>query len=131
MSSSRTVFPRRNLSKLKKQKIIVSLFIDPDLRQVQASREVGADFIELHTGVYARSQGKERVKELYRLRSAAQFANLLGLGVNAGHGLNYENVKPVAKLPYMEELNIGHAIIAKSVFVGLRKAVQQMAKLIR
>ena len=119
------------VSKLKKRKIVVSLFIDPDLEQVQSACEVGADFIELHTGLYARSKGKAAMEELYRLRRAAYFAQLLGLGVNAGHGLNYQNVKPVARLPHIEELNIGHAVIARSVFVGIRKAVQEMVKLIR
>lgn len=122
---------RSVVAKLKKRKVEVSLFINPELDQVQAAREVGADFIELHTGIYARATGKKRLEELYRLRRAAVFAHLFGLSVNAGHGLNYENVKPIAKLPYMKELNIGHAIIARSVFVGIRKATQAMIRAMR
>ncbi len=122
---------RSAVSKLKKRGVTVSLFIDPDLRQAAASRKAGADFIELHTGTYAGSSGAARNRELARLRKAALFAHEIGLGVNAGHGLNYDNVIPVAKLPFMEELNIGHAIIARAVFCGVREAVREMSALIR
>ncbi len=122
---------RAVVSKLKRSGIVVSLFIDPDLEQIQAAREAGADYIELHTGVYAHAQKKKKKTELARLKKAAAFAHLLGLRVNAGHGLNYANVKPIAKLSYIEELNIGHAIIARSIFVGIREAVREMVRLIR
>lgn len=119
------------IRRLKRAKIIVSLFIDPDLRQIQAAYQVNTDYVELHTGVYARAKGKERARELARLKRAAQFAHSLGLGVNAGHGLNYDNVRSIAKLPFMEELNIGHAIIAESVFLGIKTATRKMTQLIR
>ncbi|MBI4387829.1 MAG: pyridoxine 5'-phosphate synthase [Candidatus Omnitrophica bacterium] len=114
------------VNQLKKKGVTVSLFIDPEPAQLRVASEVNADFIELHTGVYARTRGSQRKRELKRLRDAAEYAHELGLGVNAGHGLNYENVKPVAQLPCVEELNIGHAIIARAVFVGIRKAVSEM-----
>jgi pyridoxine 5-phosphate synthase len=121
---------RSAVSKLRARGICVSLFIDPDLKQIKAARETGTDFIELHTGVYARAKGRKRLGELNRLKKAALLAHSLGLGVNAGHGLNYENVKPVAKLPFVEELIIGHSIVARAVFVGIREAVSEIVKLI-
>jgi len=119
------------VDRLQDRGVIVSLFIDPVLRQVQAAYDVDADFIELHTGSYANHTGRAQARELGRLRQASALAHLLGVGVNAGHGLDYENVKPVAKLPYVEELNIGHSIISRAVFVGVREAVREMCKLIR
>ena len=116
---------------LKSKRTLVSLFIDPQARQIRAASEVGANFIELHTGVYARSRGSKRQKELGCLRKASEYAHSLGLRVNAGHGLNYENVMSIAHLPYVEELNIGHAIIARAVFVGIREAVREMVRLIK
>lgn len=120
----------RTVSKLRKSGIVVSLFIDPEPNQILAAAVAHADYVEFHTGVYARAKGKIRGRELRRLREAAIFAHQLSIGVNAGHGLNYDNVKSVAKLPFMEELNIGHAIVARSVFVGLKNAVREMVKLI-
>ena len=119
------------VARLQAKGVVVSLFVDPIPKQIQAAENAGSDFIELHTGTYANANGKRRQHELKRLREAALLAHLLGLGVNAGHGLNYENVKPIARLPHMEELNIGHAIIARAVFIGLRNAVKQMHNLIR
>ena len=121
---------RSVVAKLKKAGIVVSLFIDPDFKQIEAARAAGADFIELHTGVYAHSRGQKKSRELHQLKEAAVLAHSLGLGINAGHGLNYENVTPVAKLPHLEELNIGHAIIARAVFVGIKQAVREMVRLI-
>jgi pyridoxine 5-phosphate synthase len=92
---------------------------------------VGTDFIELHTGCYANAKGNKRARELGRLKEAACLTHSLGLGVNAGHGLNYENVKLIARLPFMEELNIGHAIVSRAIFVGMREAVREMCALIR
>ena len=111
--------------------VIVSLFIDPIPKQIQASFDTGCDFIELHTGCFANHTGRKRTQELKRLERAARLAHTLGIGVNAGHGLNYKNAKPVAKLPYVEELNIGHSIISRAVFVGIREAVREMCSLIR
>ncbi len=110
--------------------IRVSLFIDPDLEQVRAAQAVGAPVIELHTGAYADRSGTEQQAELLRLYQAAELAHSLGLQVNAGHGLHYTNVQPIARLPHMEELNIGHAIVARAIFTGLEAAVQEMRQLI-
>ncbi|MBL8857618.1 MAG: pyridoxine 5'-phosphate synthase [Planctomycetes bacterium] len=109
----------------------VSLFIDPDHEQVEAALEVGAEFVELHTGSYARATGAKKKRELLRLQRAAKLAHECGLRVNAGHGLDYENVAPIAALPHVEELNIGFAIVARSVFTGVDEAVSTMAKLVR
>jgi pyridoxine 5-phosphate synthase len=117
--------------KLLKAGAEVSLFIDPDARQVEASAEVGAEFVELHTGSYARASGPKRKRELARLERAARRAHELGLRVNAGHGIDYENVGPIASLPHVEELNIGFAIVARSVFTGVDEAVGRMARLVR
>jgi pyridoxine 5-phosphate synthase len=109
----------------------VSLFIDPDTAQIEAARRVGAPAIELHTGTYANALGKARALELERVRSAASLAASLGLVVNAGHGLNYHNVEPIAAIREIVELNIGHAIIARAIFDGLPKAVRDMKDLMR
>jgi len=109
--------------------IRVSLFIDPDPWQIEASRRVGAPVIELHTGAYAEATGAARAKEFERLRSGSHLATSLGLTVNAGHGLHYHNVAPVAAIEEIVELNIGHAIIARAVFDGLARAVRDMKDL--
>lgn len=110
----------------------VSLFIDPDLQQIQAAKDSGAPVIELHTGRYAEADTwEEQTLELQRLAKAVEFATGLGLVVNAGHGLHYHNVQPIAALPGINELNIGHAIVAQAVFVGFKQAVRDMAELIR
>lgn len=112
--------------------IIVSMFIDPDSTQIEASAEVGAQFIELHTGQYAEKfNTPDEEKELNKLKEAAMLAKKLGLKVNAGHGLNYFNIRPVASIDNMVELNIGHSIISKSIFVGLDRAVRDMISLIK
>jgi pyridoxine 5-phosphate synthase len=111
--------------------IRVSLFIDPDLAQIEAAQRVGAPVIELHTGAYADSTGGARAREFERLLGAAKFAARLGLIVNAGHGLNYHNVEPIAAIQEIVELNIGHAIVARAVFDGLAKAVRDMKELMR
>jgi pyridoxine 5-phosphate synthase len=105
---------------------LASLFVDPELAQLEASAEVGAPFVELHTGAYAGASGAERERELTRLREAAEAAHRLGLRVNAGHGLDYDNVAPTAVLPHVEELNIGHAIVARAVLVGAEAAIREM-----
>lgn len=106
-----------------------SLFIDPDPRQIEASAQAGAPVIELHTGRYAEAGGNERATELHRLRDGARLAAGLGLTVHAGHGLHYHNVQPVAAIPEIIELNIGHAIVARAVFHGLAQAVSEMKHL--
>ena len=109
----------------------VALFIDPEPRQIQAAHAAGAPVVELHTGAYAEARGAGAATELERLRSAARFATSLGLEVHAGHGLNYHNVQPVAAIREIVELNIGHALIAHALFVGLPAAVRQMQALMR
>ncbi len=109
----------------------VSLFIDPEPDQLRASAEVGAEFVELHTGRYALAVGGERERELERLATATTLAHELGLRVNVGHGLDYENVLPVASLPGVVELNIGFAIVAESLFTGVDVAVGRMVALVR
>ncbi len=111
--------------------IRVSLFIDPDDSQVDASARAGAAVVELHTGAYAEAQGPERGRELARLAAAAKRAAASGLVVNAGHGLDYHNVQPVAALPELAELNIGHAIVARAVMSGLGPAVAEMKRLMQ
>ncbi|HVN67571.1 MAG TPA: pyridoxine 5'-phosphate synthase [Candidatus Sulfotelmatobacter sp.] len=123
------------IEKLKKAGIVVSLFIDPDRKQVEEAAVLMADFIELHTGRYARAsyvKGKKLpvARELEKVGVAAQQARLIGLRVNAGHGLDYNNVKAVAAIPGMEELNIGFAVIARAVVVGMRQAVREMKEAI-
>lgn len=109
----------------------VSLFIDPVKDQIDAAKDVGAPYIEFHTGAYANARGEEARKELDRLWEMAAYAKSKGLRVNAGHGLNYQNVEPIAQIPELEELNIGHSIIARAVITGLAEAVSEMKKLIR
>ena len=107
----------------------VSLFIDPDPEQIEAAQRAGAPVIELHTGTYADSTGAARAREFERLCAGAKFAARLGLTVNAGHGLNYHNVEPIAAIPEIVELNIGHAIVARAIVDGLAKAVRDMKEL--
>lgn len=114
---------------LARQGIRVSLFIDPDEAQVDAAVAAGAPVVELHTGAYAEASGGSRARELERIRSAARYAVSRGLTVHAGHGLDYQNVGPVAALPEIVELNIGHAIVARALFCGLPQAVRDMKAL--
>ncbi|MEH6490826.1 pyridoxine 5'-phosphate synthase [Halopseudomonas sp.] len=108
----------------------VSLFIDPDARQIEAAKRVGAPVIELHTGHYADTEGDEQAQALKRIQVAVNYARKLGLVVNAGHGLHYHNVEPIAAIPGINELNIGHAIIARALFSGLAQAVKDMRALV-
>ncbi len=122
----------RVVKDLQKEGIVVSLFVAPDPDQVVASSEVGAQLIELHTGRYANTAaGEDQNYELAKLVEAKDLAIGLGLRVAAGHGLNYQNVKPVAQIPGIEELNIGHSIISRAVFSGLGEAVREMKALIK
>ncbi|HRY29626.1 MAG TPA: pyridoxine 5'-phosphate synthase [Elusimicrobiota bacterium] len=122
---------RSATKKIKSKGIIVSLFVDPDPVQIQAAKQAGADAVEIHTGAYANAKDAVgRALELERIQSAAQLARDLGLILNAGHGLNYENVRSIAQISGMNELNIGFSILARAVFVGLEPAVREMKKLI-
>jgi pyridoxine 5-phosphate synthase len=117
---------------LKDGEIEVSLFIDPDLDQIRASHKVDADRVELHTGRYCEARNaRERLRELERLVDASKAANKLGMGCAAGHGLNYDNVGSVVAIAEIDELNIGHAIVARAVLVGLDRAVRDMLVLMR
>lgn len=117
---------------LKEAGIIVSLFIDPDEAQIKAAAQTGAQFIELHTGQYSNAYGTENEeKEFKKLFNAAKIAESLGLRVNAGHGLNYENVHRMHEIPNLYELNIGHSIISRAVFTGLAEATEKMRDLIK
>ncbi len=120
---------REAAARLRQAGVRVALFIDPDPRQVEAAAHAGAPVIELHTGAYAEAAGSHQATELERLRAAARLGASLGLEVHAGHGLNYRNVRPVAALPEIVELNIGHALIAHALYVGLAAAVREMKAL--
>lgn len=109
--------------------IRVSLFIDPERAQLDAAVAAGAPVVELHTGKYADSEGDEQAEELERISDAARYGHGLGLVINAGHGLHYQNVNPIARIEQIVELNIGHAIIARAVFDGLGPAVAEMKRL--
>jgi len=125
---------REAVKRLKEAGIVVNLFIDPEEEQLKAAAEVGADAVELHTGRYAEAFAEKNEKlveeELERLRRAAKLGKKLGLRVYAGHGLTYKNVKPVAEIPEIEELNIGHSIVANAVLKGLKEAVEEMIRII-
>lgn len=118
------------IEKLKREDILVSLFIDPDLHQVDASAKLGADAVELHTGPYALARREAVTAELSRLSEAGKRTNSLGMRLHAGHGLNYANVRPVAAIPHMIELNIGHSIISRAVMVGMKEAVAEMRRIL-
>jgi len=119
------------LARLKGQGIRTSLFVDPDPSALRYSKELGAQAVELHTGEYANARGEDRGRELGRLVRMAREGREMGLAVHAGHGLTYQNVIPVAAIPEIEELNIGHSIISRAVFTGLEEAVREMSRLIR
>ncbi len=117
---------------LKEAGILVSLFIDPSKDQVYAAAKTGAQFVELHTGQYSRAFGSiDETEEFEKVREASRLAHALGLKVNAGHGLNYQNVHRMRQIEDLYELNIGHSIIARAVFVGLDKAVREMMDLVK
>jgi len=123
---------REACERLKKAKVRVSLFIDADCEQVAAAKDVGAPVVEIHTGHFADAQDPvQQAKELDRIVSAVHFGQELGLQVNAGHGLHYHNVQSIAGISQIRELNIGHAIVAHAIFVGLANAVSEMKQLMR
>jgi len=123
---------KATIEELQNADINVSIFTEPDIPQIDASAELGADFIEIHTGVFANAlTEEEQFDELERIRGAAKHAKKLGLGVNAGHGLNYQNIKIFRELENIDEVSIGHSIIARAVIVGIEEAVKEMIRLIR
>jgi pyridoxine 5-phosphate synthase len=109
--------------------IRVSLFINADTAQIDAAKAAGAPVIELHTGHYSDTAGEEQMAEFRRICEAVEYGNRIGLKVNAGHGLNYDNVGPIAAVAGIAELNIGHAIVAQAIFIGWEAAVRQMKRL--
>jgi len=129
---------RNEVAKLAGAGIVVSVFIDAELRQVEAARRIGASVCEIHTGPYAHafhakgrdSESAAVLAELERIRTAGEAIRAAGMRFNAGHALNYFNVQPVARLPGVRELHIGHSIVSRSIFVGLREAVREMKRLI-
>ena len=124
-------FLKNFVKNLKDSNIEVSAFIDPLSEQISYSKDIGFDFIELHTGKYAELTGHDQYKELQRIIESTHEANDLGLIVNAGHGLNYNNVKKIASINNMNELNIGHSIVARALAVGLERSVREMKSLIK
>ena len=111
--------------------IRVSLFIDPDIAQLDAAVACGAPVVELHTGSYADASSADVETEYKRIVRAAEYGDSIGLQINAGHGLHYENIEPIVRIPQLVELNIGHSIVARALFVGLHKAVADMRKLMK
>ncbi|TAK55183.1 MAG: pyridoxine 5'-phosphate synthase [Bacteroidetes bacterium] len=123
---------RKTIEQLHDSVIAVSLFVDPVRGQIEEAKAIGADMVELHTGEYAEAHTRsEQNKHLKQIRAMASFARDLGLEVNAGHGLDYTNIQPIAAIDDIEEVSIGHAIIARAVFVGLEHAVREMVELIQ
>lgn len=118
------------IKKIKDGGIPVSLFINPDRASIECSKEIGADMVEIHTGYYSETKGLSQLKELERIKDAVAYSLSLGLKTNAGHGLNYYNVKPVAAIKGLRGLYIGHSIIARAVLVGIERAVREMKNLI-
>jgi pyridoxine 5-phosphate synthase len=120
------------VKRLKDGGVIVSLFVDPNQEQIKAASKSGADYIEIHTGAYAEATGwPNQERELEAIDTAIKLARKVGLGVNAGHGLNYVNIKPLAAIGGIEEYNIGHSIISRAVLTGLERAVRDMVELIK
>ena len=123
---------KSTITELHNSDIDVSLFIEPELTQIDTAAEIDADIIEIHTGIFANAVSEEeQFDELERIRAAVIHAKKLGLGVNAGHGLNYQNIKIFREVPDIDEVSIGHSIIARAVTVGIKEAVQEMIRLIK
>jgi pyridoxine 5-phosphate synthase len=129
--ASRIDFMKTYISRLQQGGIVVSLFVDPDERQIAASKKAGADWVEIHTGAYANAKSEqEQEQEFGKITEAAKLAASLGLRVGAGHGLNYSNARRIARIPRMAELNIGHSIISRAALVGIDRAVREMNALV-
>jgi pyridoxine 5-phosphate synthase len=116
----------RSVDVMSQAGIQVSLFIDPDLPQIEAASRLGVPMVELHTGCFANHAGEERIQEIDRLRQAAEAAHKAGIKVNAGHGINYKNLTDLAHVPYLNELNIGHTIVSRALSVGMEQAVREL-----
>ena len=123
-------FYKKYVKNLKESNIIVSAFIDPSISQIDCANSIGFDCIELHTGTYANSTFNNQFEQLQKIKEATYYASDLNLVVNAGHGLNYQNVREIASIKNMNELNIGHSIVARALAVGLEKSVREMKTLI-
>ncbi len=129
--ASRTAFLKEYIGRIQEAGIVVSLFIDPDEKQIAASKKIGADWVEIHTGAYANAKTeRDREREFGKIVEGTRLAASLGLRVGAGHGLNYMNVQRIAQLSEVEELNIGHSIISRAALVGLERAVREMREII-
>lgn len=129
--ASRVEFLKRYIALLRQSGIVISLFVDPDETQIAASKKAGADWVEIHTGAYANAKrGVERERELAKITEAASLAASLGLRVGAGHGLHYVNVREIANIPEVAELNIGHSIVSRASLVGMERAVREMIALV-
>ena len=122
---------REAVARLKGAGIVVSCFIDPEEPQLAAAAAAGADYVELHTGTYSNAAGEARAAELERLKLAAEFAHAAGLRVNAGHGIDYENIVGILTVPHLCELNIGHSIVGRAIMVGMVQAVREMVRLMQ
>lgn len=122
---------RNATQRLNAANIRVSLFIEPDLEHIRRVPDIGAPVIELHTGTYANASGKDKEREHARIMQAAEFADYLGIQVNAGHGLDYHNTQAIAAITQMRELNIGHSMVSRAIFVGLRQATVEMLELMQ
>jgi pyridoxine 5-phosphate synthase len=127
--ASQVALLKPSCQRLAEAGIRVSLFVDPDRAQLDAAAKIGAPAVELHTGAYADGRGERQARELQRIAEAARYASSLGLIVHAGHGLNYQNVQPVAALSDIVELNIGHSIVARALIDGMARAVAEMKRL--
>lgn len=115
--------------RLQAEGIVVSLFIDPCPRQVEAAKKAGAEYIEMHTGSFSEARGEKQKHELQRLIDASRLGHSLGLNINAGHGIDYDNIGLILQIPWLKELNIGHSIVARAITVGIGQAVQEMVNL--
>lgn len=122
---------KKYVDKLKEKNIRVSLFIEADPKQIETSHALGADIIELHTGAYCHAEGEQRIQELRRIKEGAQLAQQIGLECHAGHGLSFDTVQPIAAIPQLAELNIGHFLIGEAIFTGLTEAIHHMRHLMK
>jgi pyridoxine 5-phosphate synthase len=123
---------KKQIDLLRQSGIVVSIFVDPDPEQIRASHQIGADFIEIHTGAFCDAEeDASRRAELTKIATAIEIGRKLGMGVNAGHGLNYRNIREVVALGGIEEFNIGHSIVSRAVLVGMERAVRDMVALLR
>ncbi len=120
---------QKTTQQLTQKEVRVSLFIEPNIEHIKRVPDIGAPIIELHTGTYANAEGDDQKRELDRIIEATEYAHSLGIQVNAGHGLDYANTKAVAQIPQIQELNIGHSIVARALFVGISRATRQMIEI--